>query len=80
MKVKKQSATTSSYNNGSDAICSPVSIMEIGGVHFISTTIQYFRLDYSNWLSLLVLKPRYTLESPGELLVNLLAQTPHQIN
>lgn len=54
--------------------------MEIGGVHVISTTIQYFRLDYSNWLSLLVLKPRYTLESPEELLINLLAQTPHQIN
>ena len=49
--------------------------MEMGGIHFIHTAIQYFRLDYSDWLSSEFLKPGCTLESPGELLTNPLVQT-----
>ena len=51
-----------------------------GGIHFIDTAIQYFRLDYSDWLSLVFLKPGCALESPGEPLTHPLAQSPPQIN
>jgi len=46
-----------------------------GGIRFIKTAAQYFRLDYSDWLSSVFLKPDFTLESPRKLLTNPLSQT-----
>lgn len=50
-----------------------------GYIRFIKTAIQYFRLDYSDWLSSMFLKLGFTLESPGKLLTNPLAQ-PYPIS
>lgn len=61
--------TPSGYKNGNDMLFFSQHYGD-GGIHFIDTVIQYFRLDCSDWLSSMFLKPTCTLNSPGEVLTN----------